>query len=272
MSTRSNICRICKDGLLERVYCHYDGYFSGVGADLVEFCSTQEKVDLFFDKAALSDPDSSFVWSVQETLEKKKKPIAELGEVQLHLKEWDITKYLSEVKENISIEFLYIWVPVKFIKEHWIEEHIEDFRNLDKRPNNIEENGGVWITCDNKLRIWSWAEALAKGHKEFVHNGVGKLRNGFTSEDWLEYVYKYMLEREKSNSEDLFESGQSEKVEKKDSRNIEDYKNMVEGLHEIADKIKSADYLPKTLEAYDAYISALSYMVNKLKEDKVKLV
>lgn len=232
MSTRSNICRVCKDGLLEKVYCHFDGYFSGVGADLVEFCSTQEKVDLFFDKAALYDIDGNCIRSVKETLETTRKPAEGLGEVNLHLNEWDISRYLSEVKENISIEFLYIWVPIKFVKERWIEEHIAGFRDLDKKPNNIEENGGAWIACSNSTRIWSWVETLVKDH-------LGK---------------------------------KPEKVEKKDSRDIEDYKNMVEGLHEIADKIKSADYLPKTLEAYDAYISALSYMVNKLKEDKVNLI
>ena len=48
MSTRSEIARINSDGTVNEMYCHFDGYFSGVGKDLINRCNDQKKVDLLF--------------------------------------------------------------------------------------------------------------------------------------------------------------------------------------------------------------------------------
>ena len=45
MSTRSDIIAKCSDGTWARIYCHFDGYLSGVGAMLLANYTTQEKVD-----------------------------------------------------------------------------------------------------------------------------------------------------------------------------------------------------------------------------------
>lgn len=45
MSTRSSITIKTADGKFRTIYCHFDGYPSGVGKTLVEHYSTQEKAE-----------------------------------------------------------------------------------------------------------------------------------------------------------------------------------------------------------------------------------
>lgn len=44
MGTRCEIGIVKDDGSIESIFCHYDGYISGVGATLLEFYNTKEKV------------------------------------------------------------------------------------------------------------------------------------------------------------------------------------------------------------------------------------
>ena len=44
MGTRSEIGIVKDDGSIESIFCHYDGYISGVGATLLEFYNTKEKI------------------------------------------------------------------------------------------------------------------------------------------------------------------------------------------------------------------------------------
>jgi len=45
MATRSTIAIQYEDGTIESVYCHNDGYLSGVGETLLENYTTPEKVE-----------------------------------------------------------------------------------------------------------------------------------------------------------------------------------------------------------------------------------
>ena len=54
MSTRSNIGIIRKDGKVEVVYCHFDGYPEGVGATLLQHYQDTEKIAELVDLGSLS--------------------------------------------------------------------------------------------------------------------------------------------------------------------------------------------------------------------------
>ena len=45
MSTRCFIGKTLTDGQVQGIYCHHDGYFSGVGRTLKEFYTTPAQVD-----------------------------------------------------------------------------------------------------------------------------------------------------------------------------------------------------------------------------------
>lgn len=280
MSTRSHICKVINENELYHVYCHFDGYFSGVGADLVEKANSEAAVNKLFEFGSMDTVEEALT-SYGPSDHLVRGPV-------------DIKPYLNNIKEDCTVEFLYVWIPFELaIREDWIADNFVNFYNYTRLPRNAKANGGVWIACSNSVRIWSFAEVFAEGQKRFEAKKIGKFIDEF--EIWRDkelkksFIYSFMLdgvqeakkllnEEQQVAYEKFLESKTEEKVdwqdtksqlaEKKDTRDVEDYKNMVDGLHEIADKIKSADYLPKTLEAYDAYISALSYMVNKLKEDK----
>ena len=53
MSTRSVIA-VAGNGKVEGVYCHFDGYFSGVGATLNERYNTEEQVQELISHGGIS--------------------------------------------------------------------------------------------------------------------------------------------------------------------------------------------------------------------------
>lgn len=54
MATRSRIAIENEDGSVTSVYCHFDGYFSGVGQTLNDHYQNREKVQSLIDLGALS--------------------------------------------------------------------------------------------------------------------------------------------------------------------------------------------------------------------------
>ena len=54
MSTRSDIIVHRADGSWKRIYCHFDGYLSGVGAILLQHYNSQERADLLVEPGNLS--------------------------------------------------------------------------------------------------------------------------------------------------------------------------------------------------------------------------
>jgi hypothetical protein len=61
MATRSRIGIENQDGTVSSIYCHFDGYESGVGATLKEYYTTREKVQSLIDLGDIS--------SLNETIE-----------------------------------------------------------------------------------------------------------------------------------------------------------------------------------------------------------
>jgi hypothetical protein len=54
MSTRSRIAIENQDGSVKSIYCHFDGYLSGVGRLLKEYYTTQAKVEALIELGDIS--------------------------------------------------------------------------------------------------------------------------------------------------------------------------------------------------------------------------
>ena len=57
MSTRSRIAIENQDGTVTSIYCHFDGYLSGVGKLLKEYYTTQPKVQALIELGDISSLD-----------------------------------------------------------------------------------------------------------------------------------------------------------------------------------------------------------------------
>ena len=102
MATRSMIGIMDKDGMgASLIYCHWDGYPDGVGADLKEFYGTEEKA-----RALLELGDIS---SLRETLENTVAYHRDRGE------ELNPTRYCANRKEiftradHCGAEYVYLF-------------------------------------------------------------------------------------------------------------------------------------------------------------------
>ncbi len=59
MATRSTIALEYADGSIKQIYCHWDGYISGVGATLFEHYDTPEKVNELLSQGDASSIDKT---------------------------------------------------------------------------------------------------------------------------------------------------------------------------------------------------------------------
>jgi hypothetical protein len=139
MSTRSEIARINSDGTVNEMYCHFDGYFSGVGRDLINRCNNQKKVNLLFSPINIEE-------GIDEIPEVLDKPVEE---DELSPNYSCIDDFVNHYKDDIFIEYLYIWIPGS--KNIPPKEKIENL--LDKTENltyeDLQNIEGIWVCCDN---------------------------------------------------------------------------------------------------------------------------
>ena len=61
MATRSRIAIKNDDGTYTSIYCHYDGYVEGVGAELVNHFDDREKIKVLMDGGDCSSIDNGVV-------------------------------------------------------------------------------------------------------------------------------------------------------------------------------------------------------------------
>lgn len=103
MATRSTIGIQNEDNSIDLIYCHWDGYYSGVGKTLKEHYNTEEKVRQLIDRGNLSslgktiDESSFYSRDKIETREKAKKVNSKDQYKQLHE------------------EFNYLWINDKWL-------------------------------------------------------------------------------------------------------------------------------------------------------------
>jgi hypothetical protein len=98
MSTRSRIAIENQNGSVKSIYCHFDGYLSGVGRLLKEYYTTQAKVEALIELGNIS--------SLEMTPESTVAYARDRGE-DLNFKEFKTVPELFEQGFNSSEEFVY---------------------------------------------------------------------------------------------------------------------------------------------------------------------
>jgi hypothetical protein len=98
MSTRSRIAIENQNGSVKSIYCHFDGYLSGVGRTLKEYYTTQAKVEALIELGDIS--------ALEMTPESTVAYARDRGE-DLNFKEFKTVPELFEQGFNSSEDFVY---------------------------------------------------------------------------------------------------------------------------------------------------------------------
>lgn len=97
MSTRSMIGKMNKDGTIDAIYCHFDGYIEGVGSMLFEAYKDEEKIDTLIKGGDIS----SLGPSIASTSFYYDNPFSTFE---------DDTAYLDYCfADNSWVEYVYLW-------------------------------------------------------------------------------------------------------------------------------------------------------------------
>lgn len=102
MATISNIGIEKKDGTIDFIYCHWDGYFNGVGSTLLKDYTTKEEVEKLILRGDCASLDE---------------PYTDLGEDYEDLK----PRTVRTKKEAFQQEYCYIFT----LEEKWIASNYE---------------------------------------------------------------------------------------------------------------------------------------------------
>lgn len=190
MSTRSEIARINSDGTVNKMYCHFDGYFSGVGKDLINLCNNQKKVNLLFSPANIEEG----IKGISDALENSIKEDVSVPKYSC------IDDFVKNYKDDIFIEFLYIWIPgsENIPPKEKIENLLNKTANLTYEDlQNVE---GVWVCCDNyKQDIFYKAKNACEVEGALIK---AKLRDKIEdlSEDCRDALCRYWYSNYENNS------------------------------------------------------------------------
>jgi hypothetical protein len=98
MSTRSRIAIENQNGSVKSIYCHFDGYLSGVGRTLKEYYTTQAKVEALIELGNIS--------ALEMTPESTVAYARDRGE-DLNFKEFKTVPELFEHGFNSGEEYVY---------------------------------------------------------------------------------------------------------------------------------------------------------------------
>lgn len=132
MSTRCEIARLNPDNSLNAMYCHFDGYFTGVGSDLLGLCNTQEKVNKLFSFKNVTEGIDEIAKALEEAP-------AEAEENQDVLPSYaSFEDFVAKFGSDICIEYLYVWIP-------------KDIQNEHLKSLVPESADGIWYGCENSL-------------------------------------------------------------------------------------------------------------------------
>lgn len=128
MSTRSNIARLNSDGSVDVIYCHWDGYLTGVGMGLVLHYDTKKPMN---DLIALGD-----ISSLRDTIEETaKEAYNEEGSAARHFE--SLAAYAQHLKETESwVEYVYVAREVSD-PERWMPD-VEWFVALNHNDGKFQ--------------------------------------------------------------------------------------------------------------------------------------
>lgn len=116
MSTRSEICIVDKNGKVRGIYCHFDGYLSGVGKTLKNYYKDEKTVNKLIDLGDIStlgkkiDPDPS----KEHNFDNRQKDVTtayhrDRGEPLSIDKAKSLDELIRDIISNSTIEYLYIF-------------------------------------------------------------------------------------------------------------------------------------------------------------------
>ena len=116
MATRSFICKSLPNNTIFGVYCHYDGYPSGVGATLANHYTTDERVEALLSLGSISQLHPRLVPNLGDTHTfnnpAKNVTIAyhrDRGE-DMHTTTFSSLDVMVEnVAHQLGVQFVYIW-------------------------------------------------------------------------------------------------------------------------------------------------------------------
>jgi len=116
MSTRSFICKSFPNNTVVGVYCHYDGYPSGVGATLSTYYTTTPRVDALLSLGSISQLHPRLVPDLGDT-HTFDKPAANVtiayhrdrGEAMSSTTFPSLDVMVANVADQLGVEFVYIW-------------------------------------------------------------------------------------------------------------------------------------------------------------------
>lgn len=116
MSTRSFICKSLPNNTIVGVYCHYDGYPSGVGATLANHYTTDERVEALLNLGSISQLHPRLVPDLGDThtFEKPAKNVTvayhrDRGEAISTTTFPSLDVMVENVAYQLGVEFVYIW-------------------------------------------------------------------------------------------------------------------------------------------------------------------
>ena len=147
MSTRSNIARLNSDGSVDVIYCHWDGYLTGVGMTLVLHYDTKKEMNDLIDLGDIS--------SLRDTIEEtKKETYKDKVSAPQHFESLDA--YAKHLQETQSwVEYVYVakeieeperWMPdVEWFVAH---NHNDGKLQFTKVPNPFV----VLATLDKNMK------------------------------------------------------------------------------------------------------------------------
>ena len=116
MSTRSFICKSLPNNTIVGVYCHYDGYPSGVGATLTTHYATDERVTALLNLGSISQLHPRLVPDLGDThtFDNPAKNVTvayhrDRGEALSTTTFPSLDVMVENVAHQLGVEFVYIW-------------------------------------------------------------------------------------------------------------------------------------------------------------------
>lgn len=110
MSTRSNIARLNPDGSLDVIYCHWDGYLTGVGLELVLNYADTAALDALIGLGDISYLEESIDLTKERSANRVPRPAKHFESLDVY------AKWLQET--NSWVEYVYVGKAI---------EHPRDF-------------------------------------------------------------------------------------------------------------------------------------------------
>ena len=116
MATRSFICKSLPNNTVVGVYCHYDGYRSGVGATLSTHYTTAARVDALLSLGSISQLHPRLVPDLGDThtFDNPANNVTiayhrDRGEAMSSTTFPSLDVMVSDVADQLGVEFVYIW-------------------------------------------------------------------------------------------------------------------------------------------------------------------